>query len=140
MSDPMDVVVELITNYAASNKETVWRLTGITSASVLGPKGYRTKAMTGAEEFFFKGVRRGKRGLILEFTPLDASDYTQAEWAQGKSIDAFGQVFHDALIGALGSKASTLSSAINAIANRVKREETAQHAETYDANPAWGSF
>lgn len=148
MSENLTPVIQQLNEYAANNREAVWKLTAPAMGQALKADGtYRTRKLNGDEEFFFKGVRAGARGMVLEFTPLAAAEYTQIEFAQGKAMTAFGAGFESALILALGSGAKTFTNAVNAVVTRARREaddgavakpEAKKHE--YHANQDWGSF
>lgn len=145
MTENLAPVIEKLNAHAASITEKIWKLSAPTVGQGLKEDGtYRSRKLHGTEEFFFKGVRAGARGLVIEFTPVDAADYTQLEFAQGKAIDAFGEEFEKELIAALGSNAKTFNNAVNSVVTRARREAgivpEPRHKDEYDANEHWGSF
>jgi hypothetical protein len=107
---------------------------------------YRKVALVGSEEFFWTGVRLGKRGdMVFEFEPVDARPFkrmemTTADVEAGRLVD-----FTDFVCGQLGvatiaaAKKEAKRFAKKAV-EEAKAEEVKETTVRYTENPNFGSW
>lgn len=141
-------LIEVLTK--AISDERLWKLDSFASLTIRQKDGaYRKAKFSGEDEFFFKGVRMGKRdGVIFEFTPVDARPFEQMEMTEREVFKNLPG-FEGYIVSSMGLDASSASFAL-AKAELVRRQRVAKkqsetraaltEAERYADNPLYGAF
>lgn len=116
-------------------------------ATVLMPDGITYKRLAiSNEEFFWSGIRLGKRGdLVFEFEPVDSRPFARMEMVTGEVIEGRLAEFHAFVCANLG--VGSLAEA-KRTAKRWAKEQIAEAkaveqqavAVKYEDNPKFGSW
>ena len=132
-------------NAAIRREEPSFTLEGTIKTSVLMDGTYKTKPLTGGDEFVLKGIRTGARGnFIFEFVPMDDKPYSQMEISKTQQFEYFTGLEYF-LVTALGFSEEEGGVPVwdEAVKTFMKRHEESTRKESIEANqdnPMWGTF
>jgi hypothetical protein len=129
---------------AIRREEPAFALEGALKTSVLENGTYKTRPLTGGDEFILKGVRTGARGnFILEFVPFDDKPYTQMELSKPSQFEQFTGLEYF-LVTALGfedgDSVPDWNEAVKIFMADFEESTRKESVEANQDNPMWGMF